>query len=990
MAQKISERTLYPYIGKILEKLEFQNIQEIGVGKGWVDIECFYISLKFIIEVKIEDPHTKWKNLLEGVAQAWEYSKSASATGFIVIEYPTGVRRPLSFTPEVIEEIANQSKVNAMVLTEFWTDKFVKITPIELFRKLKEKSDGFILRREKYVSLDLAVETIREAILTISGILRQYIGTIDDLINTVVGRFDLFLSFVEGKEEKIRIAAIDLSSYLLVNQILFYHIYASLTKKIDDLDETKINSIYDLKERFKEITDINYKAIYSVDVISALPDINLILENIKNVIKAIKGVRAASIRHELIGRIYHESLPFETRKKLATFYTKPIAAEILAGLCIDQWNERIIDPACGSGTLLVSAYKKKMDLYKNEIERETLSIGETEELHNLFARDQITGIDLMPFACHLTAVNLSAQNPQITTNKLRVAVQDSLSLQSSLNSVEFSEKGILLKPFSKFIQETIIKSERIKQTYFSREGKIIESKGAVSPDGVGEEFLLYPSDVVIMNPPFSDREKMPEDYRKRLKTFNKLITKSGNQVNLWGFFLALADDLIKEGGSIGAVIPINIARGKATKKIRNYILENYQIRYIVKATKDLGFSEAASFRDILFVAEKRKPKRDDLTGLIFLKKSIKEISLDDAGKIADKIRRIDQREDSVYSDDDFEMYFVSYSEILRNKTNLMPLIWGKDINSTIVFKSFLELVRKKSEGKITKIKKEWLREGFHSSPKGMSELVYVTRPLDKSRTARAFLILEKEDRSNIHFKVKRANLKFKVAKEKTTPALRTLTGIRSLDLSTNHDYIFSDEFDGFDQILILSRWKEKKYFNWDFVRKEIEKKKAYLALSRRINPYSINTSFLAIFSKFKFVPSDGAFKIFKVKNEKDAKVLSLNFNSILYLIQFFRNKEETTGQFSTIRSDDLVLIDILDIDKLISKEKQILLDLFEKLKTVEFPSIVEQLETRFWARVELDKTILSVLGFSDKEIDEWLPKVYDTLVDELKAMKEVK
>ena len=59
-------------------------------------------------------------------------------------------------------------------------------------------------------------------------------------------------------------------------------------------------------------------------------------------------------------------------------------------------------------------------------------------------------------------------------------------------------------------------------------------------------------------------------------------------------------------------------------------------------------------------------------------------------------------------------------------------------------------------------------------------------------------------------------------------------------------------------------------------------------------------------------------------------------------------------------------------------------------KNVKFPSILEQLETKFPARVELDKTILKVLDFSDKEINEWLPKVYDALVEELKAMKGVK
>lgn len=61
-------------------------------------------------------------------------------------------------------------------------------------------------------------------------------------------------------------------------------------------------------------------------------------------------------------------------------------------------------------------------------------------------------------------------------------------------------------------------------------------------------------------------------------------------------------------------------------------------------------------------------------------------------------------------------------------------------------------------------------------------------------------------------------------------------------------------------------------------------------------------------------------------------------------------------------------------------------DLFTKLKKVEFPSILEQLENRFWARVELDKTILKILGFSDREVNKLLPKVYDALVRELKAI----
>jgi hypothetical protein len=63
------------------------------------------------------------------------------------------------------------------------------------------------------------------------------------------------------------------------------------------------------------------------------------------------------------------------------------------------------------------------------------------------------------------------------------------------------------------------------------------------------------------------------------------------------------------------------------------------------------------------------------------------------------------------------------------------------------------------------------------------------------------------------------------------------------------------------------------------------------------------------------------------------------------------------------------------------------LELFDNIKNIEFPSIVEQLESNFTWRVRLDKFVLHTLGFSDKEIDNLLPKIYDTLIKEFKAEK---
>ncbi|MGC8982109.1 MAG: Eco57I restriction-modification methylase domain-containing protein, partial [Minisyncoccia bacterium] len=200
---------------------------------------------------------------------------------------------------------------------------------------------------------------------------------------------------------------------------------------------------------------------------------------------------------------------------------------------------------------------------------------------------------------HLTTINLATQKLEEPTNVVRVASMDSLDLERRVLHSEFKDgEGIPIKPFAGVVQLTLLpEKEKVKKL-------VKRPEIPLSPSGVGREFYLKPADVVIMNPPFSDREKLPKDYLRKLNEKGELGEICGHQVNLWGYFLALADLMLKPSGKVAAVVPINIARGKATEKIRNYLLENYYIKYIVKTTKDLAFSESASFRDILLVAEK--------------------------------------------------------------------------------------------------------------------------------------------------------------------------------------------------------------------------------------------------------------------------------------------------------------------------------------------------------------------------------------------------
>lgn len=151
---------------------------------------------------------------------------------------------------------------------------------------------------------------------------------------------------------------------------------------------------------------------------------------------------------------------------------------------------------------------------------------------------------------------------------------------------------------------------------------------------------------------------------------------------------------------------------------------------------------------------------------------------------------------------------------------------------------------------------------------------------------------------------------------------------------------------------------------------------------------SPNTHLIGVYNSNPFYTTH-AFNIFKVDDE-ESKILALFLNSIVGISQLSTFSKETTAGYMEFMQSDLIKVKVLNLKILSEQEKLTLLNFFNKIKDLEFPSILEQLENRFIARIELDRTILKILGFTKKEINEWLPKIYDALIDELKAMKNLK
>ncbi|MGB9762394.1 MAG: HsdM family class I SAM-dependent methyltransferase [Minisyncoccia bacterium] len=950
---KITERSVYEPISEFLKgELGIESISEIRLENGFVDIFFQINSSSFVVEIKLGGEE---KKLAKAVAQAWDYATQNNTRNVIALVFPKIKSGQTVFDIEEFKKQVLTQPVNGYVHTDFleqWVEnKELKYVFIELYNNFKNET--------RNVDFNSVVKAIRELVQDLYEVIRQ--ANTNEIFEEVAKKLELFVGLGDIDKQKAKTQVSMLASYLLFNQLLFYHIYKIKTnnKKLEDLKP--ITSLNELKEYFNKIEDIDYKPIYAINLIDKIKQSEDSLSLINDVIKNLTLIRTEYITQDLAGRFFHALLPKEVAKVWAAFYTNPIAAEILARLAIDKWDEQVLDPACGSGTLLSACYKRKFELYKEQ-EKVKLNEDIVKNLHKKFLEEDITGIDIMPFAAHLTTINLALQKLEEPTNFVRIASMDSLDLELKASSQEFNNgKGIPIKPFSGIVQLTI-----------QQEKMLIKRRGyPLSPSGLGKEFYLNPVDIVIMNPPFSDRDKLPKNYLKNLNKKEKLGKICGHQINLWGYFLALGDILLKQNGKIATVIPINIARGKATEKIRNYLLENYHIKYIVKTTKDLAFSESAAFRDILLVAEKRKPIENDITKIIFLKKSIKDLNERDLNSVNNL-------------DPDFvSVRDIKYNELNKNKENLMPFLVPEDF--TILLKEL------ENSGKIILLDSKFIDIGLPYRPLGIADAVFITNNTDKSRIKNAFTILSKCENDKVIVKYKNSKQEFILDMNELAYALKTNTGINKISLESNElDFIFKKENNIYLNKLRLLNPSIPNPFPWnEHLKNNIVKEGFNLVIPRKIRLNSPNTFVISIISEASLNGLGPSLWYFKNKNYNidDLKILNLYFNSIFTIVQIILYKSETLGAaYFELMKSDWSLFKILDVKKLSNKEKNDLLNLYDKLKDVKFPSIVDQLKNRFWARVELDTYMFKIVGIDNTKAEKLLEKSYNSILTELESI----
>lgn len=186
-------------------------------------------------------------------------------------------------------------------------------------------------------------------------------------LEIVFGGSDFFESVLKPRlkekerEETLRMGA----AFLYVNQLVFYLLISRAAERegkqeeFPPIDPDDYSSPEKINEKyFSLVRKKDYEPIYGFNVAQFFTGKTANEANL-HVVRAITGLAPTLEQPDITGQIFQTLIPLELRKPLGAHYTNPKAAELLAKFAISDSEDTVLDPSCGSGTLLIAAYRKK-------------------------------------------------------------------------------------------------------------------------------------------------------------------------------------------------------------------------------------------------------------------------------------------------------------------------------------------------------------------------------------------------------------------------------------------------------------------------------------------------------------------------------------------------------------------------------------------------------------------------------------------------------
>ena len=422
---------------------------------------------------------------------------------------------------------------------------------------------------------------------------------------------------------------------VLANALVFQSALAGVhnTPSIEEMrSQSGIFAVGDVLNAWREILGINYWPVFAIAsrILRPMPEAPAqeMLAQLATVVAELSGAGATTVQ-DLAGQMFGRLIA--DRKFLATFYTLPASAALLAELAVSQlddrvdWSDlpsvgglRVADFACGTGALLSAAYRR----IASRVRRANLTDGTdtSKRLHSVFMEDILVGCDIMPAAVHLTASMLSAAHPATPFGDTNIHLMPygypdgDKSQPAAIGSLELLG------------DETVTSLFGTGRMRAGGTGDIEDSE----PNGASFAIDDSTVDLAIQNPPFT-RPNGPEAEKlgvpipsfagfdtdeaeqkamsrrlKRVYRDRKSPAAEGN-AGLATSFIDLADAKLRPGGVLALVLPATVVSGNGWGATRRLLARKYENISVVTlaAETDRAFSADTGMAEALIVATKR-------------------------------------------------------------------------------------------------------------------------------------------------------------------------------------------------------------------------------------------------------------------------------------------------------------------------------------------------------------------------------------------------
>ncbi len=372
-----------------------------------------------------------------------------------------------------------------------------------------------------------------------------------------------------------------------------------------------------------DILRINYWPIFAIakDILEQLPPdtARRLLDTLRETTGKVNGT-GVNNAHDLTGRVFQRLI--SDRKYLATFYTLPPSAALLARLAVAKldgvdWSNagaigglRIGDFACGTGALLSAVYEQIAARHEQ-------AGGDAAAIHPVMMEEVLYGCDVMPSAIHITGSTLSGIQPETGFGQSRLYTmpygrQDDGSVK--IGSLELLQSSSVMTLFNT--------SDPAMRTGSAGEETAAQINAEIPDAGF---------DLVIMNPPFtrntgqegehigtsnrafaafdaSDSDQ--KDMGKRLDRLKADTCYHGN-AGIASAFAALGHRKLKTGGVLALVLPLSAAAGLSWQAFRKMLATDYtdvSVLSISANGDDMSFSSDTGMAECLVIARKTRNK----------------------------------------------------------------------------------------------------------------------------------------------------------------------------------------------------------------------------------------------------------------------------------------------------------------------------------------------------------------------------------------------